>query len=71
MEGASRSARRRPTFLDFHFDSNLIDGQTAMGKFMRVCVTVPNVHSLADQYSHADVGDVGDQTEVHHEGVSN
>ncbi|CAE7576078.1 metH [Symbiodinium sp. CCMP2592] len=32
--------------LDFNFDSDLIDGQSAMRKFMRLCVTEPTVAKL-------------------------
>ena len=45
MEVCWRSARRRQHF-GFYFDSDLIEGQSAMGKFMRLCVAEPNVAKL-------------------------
>ena len=43
---AWRSAEKKTDILVFNLDSDLIDGQTAMGKFMRLCVTEPNVVRL-------------------------
>nr|UKS50369.1 B12-dependent methionine synthase [Alexandrium pacificum] len=37
---------KKADILDFNFDSDLIDGKSAMGKFMRLCVTEPNVARL-------------------------
>ena len=37
---------RKADILVFNFDSDLINGQSAMGKFMRLCVTEPNVAKL-------------------------
>ena len=35
--------RKKADISDFHFDSDLFDGQSALGKFTRLCVTEPNV----------------------------
>ena len=32
--------------LDFNFDTDLLDGVTAMGKFMRLCVTDPLISKV-------------------------
>ena len=42
----SKGIGRKLVSEDFNFDSDLIDGQSAMGKFMRLCVTEPNVARL-------------------------
>merc|ERR1719199_837240 len=46
MEVCLAQCDKKADILDFNFDSDLIDGQTAMGKFMRMCVTEPNVAKL-------------------------
>jgi len=46
MEVCLAQVEKKADILDFNFDSDLIDGQTAMGKFMRMCVTEPNVAKL-------------------------
>merc|ERR1719171_177271 len=46
MEVCVAQTSKAADVLDFNFDSDLIDGQTAMGKFMRMCVTEPNVAKL-------------------------
>jgi 5-methyltetrahydrofolate--homocysteine methyltransferase len=38
--------RKSADVLDFNFDSDLVEGQTAVGKFIRLCVTEPNVARL-------------------------
>ena len=37
---------KKADILDFNFDSDLVDGQSAMGKSMRLCVPEPNVARL-------------------------
>eukprot|EP00931_Biecheleriopsis_adriatica_P110612 TRINITY_DN848_c0_g1_i8.p1 TRINITY_DN848_c0_g1~~TRINITY_DN848_c0_g1_i8.p1 ORF type:complete len:1076 (-),score=345.69 TRINITY_DN848_c0_g1_i8:269-3496(-) len=46
MEVCLAQCEKKADILDFNFDSDLIDGQSAMGKFMRLCVTEPNVAKL-------------------------
>jgi 5-methyltetrahydrofolate--homocysteine methyltransferase len=46
MEICLAQCEKKADILDFNFDSDLIDGKTAMGKFMRMCVTEPNVAKL-------------------------
>ena len=46
MEVCLAQCEKSSDVLDFNFDSDLIDGQSAMGKFMRLCVTEPNVARL-------------------------
>merc|ERR1719230_1630422 len=46
MEVCLAQCEKKADILDFNFDSDLIDGQTAMGKFMRLCVTEPSVAKL-------------------------
>merc|ERR1719199_819318 len=46
MEVCVAQCQKGADILDFNFDSDLIDGKTAMGKFMRLCVTEPNVAKL-------------------------
>merc|ERR1719162_555523 len=46
MEVCIAQCEKKADILDFNFDSDLIDGQTAMGRFMRMCVTEPNVARL-------------------------
>ena len=46
MEVCVAQFERKAAFLNFNFDSDLIDGQSAMGKFMRMCLTEPNVAKL-------------------------
>eukprot|EP00441_Pelagodinium_beii_P006521 CAMPEP_0197703102 /NCGR_PEP_ID=MMETSP1338-20131121/125262_1 /TAXON_ID=43686 ORGANISM="Pelagodinium beii, Strain RCC1491" /NCGR_SAMPLE_ID=MMETSP1338 /ASSEMBLY_ACC=CAM_ASM_000754 /LENGTH=1480 /DNA_ID=CAMNT_0043286995 /DNA_START=99 /DNA_END=4541 /DNA_ORIENTATION=- len=46
MEVCMAQCEKKADILDFNFDSDLIDGQSAMGKFMRLCVTEPNVAKL-------------------------
>jgi len=46
MEVCLTQCEKKADILDFNFDSDLIDGQSAMGKFMRLCVTEPNVAKL-------------------------
>ncbi|CAE8691977.1 unnamed protein product, partial [Polarella glacialis] len=46
MEVCLQQVDKKADILDFNFDSDLIDGQTAMGRFMRMCVTEPNVARL-------------------------
>jgi 5-methyltetrahydrofolate--homocysteine methyltransferase len=46
MEVCLAQCEKHADILDFNFDSDLIDGQSAMGKFMRLCVTEPNVARL-------------------------
>merc|ERR1719261_1018176 len=46
MEICSAQCEKNADILDFNFDSDLIDGKSAMGKFMRLCVTEPNVAKL-------------------------
>merc|ERR1719158_1114247 len=46
MEVCVAQCSKSADILDFNFDSDLIDGQSAMGKFMRLCVTEPNVAKL-------------------------
>merc|ERR550514_1489449 len=46
MEVCKAQLEKGADVLDFNFDSDLIDGQTAMGKFMRMCVTEPGVAKL-------------------------
>jgi len=46
MEVCLAQCEKKADILDFNFDSDLIDGQTAMGRFMRMCVTEPNVARL-------------------------
>ncbi|CAE8694917.1 unnamed protein product, partial [Polarella glacialis] len=46
MEVWLQQVDKKADILDFNFDSDLIDGQTAMGRFMRMCVTEPNVARL-------------------------
>merc|ERR1719171_1686278 len=46
MEVCIAQTGKAADVLDFNFDSDLIDGQTAMGKFMRMCVTEPAVAKL-------------------------
>jgi len=46
MEVCLQQVEKKADILDFNFDSDLIDGQSAMGKFMRLCVTEPNVARL-------------------------
>jgi 5-methyltetrahydrofolate--homocysteine methyltransferase len=46
MEVCLQQCEKGADILDFNFDSDLIDGKSAMGKFMRLCVTEPNVAKL-------------------------
>jgi 5-methyltetrahydrofolate--homocysteine methyltransferase len=46
MEVCLQQCEKSADILDFNFDSDLIDGKSAMGKFMRMCVTEPNVARL-------------------------
>merc|ERR1719387_1656588 len=46
MEVCVAQCAKDADILDFNFDSDLIDGQSAMGKFMRLCVTEPTVARL-------------------------
>jgi len=46
MEVCVAQCEKHADILDFNFDSDLIDGQTAMGRFMRMCVTEPNISKL-------------------------
>jgi len=46
MEVCVAQVEKHTDILDFNFDSDLIDGQSAMGKFMRLCVTEPNIAKL-------------------------
>nr|UKS50368.1 B12-dependent methionine synthase [Alexandrium insuetum] len=46
MEVCLAQCEKKADTLDFNFDSDLIDGKSAMGKFMRLCVTEPNVAKL-------------------------
>ncbi|CAE8738059.1 unnamed protein product, partial [Polarella glacialis] len=46
MEVCLQQVDKKADILDFNFDSDLIDGQSAMGRFMRMCVTEPNVARL-------------------------
>ena len=46
MEACLAQREKKADILDFTFESDLIDGQSAMGKFMRLCVTEPNVAKL-------------------------
>eukprot|EP00972_Heterocapsa_arctica_P041751 6156543-Heterocapsa_arctica.AAC.1 len=46
MEVCAQQVEKHADILDFNFDSDLIDGKTAMGRFMRMCVTEPNVAKL-------------------------
>merc|ERR550514_2148758 len=46
MEVCVAQCQKGADILDFNFDTDLIDGKTAMGKFMRMCVTDPNVAKL-------------------------
>mmetsp|Transcript_69181 Transcript_69181/g.156889 ORF Transcript_69181/g.156889 Transcript_69181/m.156889 type:complete len:1274 (+) Transcript_69181:67-3888(+) len=46
MEVCLAQCEKKADVLDFNFDSDLIDGKSAMGKFMRLCVTEPNVARL-------------------------
>jgi len=46
MEVCQAQVEKKADILDFNFDSDLIDGKSAMGKFMRLCVTEPNVAKL-------------------------
>merc|ERR1719478_1026017 len=46
MEVCVAQCQKSADILDFNFDSDLIDGKTAMGKFMRMCVTDPGIAKL-------------------------
>ena len=46
MEVCIAQCEKKADILDFNFDSDLIDGQTAMSKFMKLCVTEPTVAKL-------------------------
>merc|ERR1719181_1322219 len=46
MEVCIAQTSKGADVLDFNFDTDLIDGKTAMGKFMRMCVTEPGVAKL-------------------------
>merc|ERR1719443_1354666 len=46
MEICVAQCEKQADILDFNFDSDLIDGKSAMGKFMRLCVTEPSVAKL-------------------------
>merc|ERR1719265_531343 len=46
MEVCKAQTEKGGDILDFNFDTDLIDGKTAMGKFMRMCVTEPSVAKL-------------------------
>merc|ERR1712190_32834 len=46
MEVCLTQCEKKADILDFNFDSDLIDGKMAMGKFMRMCVTEPNLAKL-------------------------
>merc|ERR1719443_1050164 len=46
MEICVAQCEKQADILDFNFDSDLIDGKSAMGKFMRLCVTEPSVARL-------------------------
>merc|ERR1719487_1350117 len=46
MEVCVAQCQKSADILDFNFDTDLIDGKTAMGKFMRMCVTDPAVAKL-------------------------
>merc|ERR1719382_9153 len=46
MDVCLAQCEKKADVLDFNFDSDLIDGKTAMGKFMRLCVMEPNVARL-------------------------
>merc|ERR1719473_2449268 len=43
MEICMAQVEKGADVLDFNFDTDLIDGKTAMGRFMRMCVTEPEV----------------------------
>ena len=46
MEVCIAQCEKKADILDFNFDSDLIDGQSAMSKFMKLCVTEPTVAKL-------------------------
>ena len=46
MEVCIALCEKKADILDFNLDSDLIDGQSAMSKFMRLCVTEPTVARL-------------------------
>merc|ERR1719265_1527241 len=46
MEVCKAQTEKGADILDFNFDTDLIDGKTAMGRFMRMCVTEPGVAKL-------------------------
>nr|UKS50372.1 B12-dependent methionine synthase [Margalefidinium polykrikoides] len=46
MEVCLAQCEKKADILDFNFDSDLIVGKSAMGKFMRLCVTEPTVAKL-------------------------
>eukprot|EP00972_Heterocapsa_arctica_P102345 15079034-Heterocapsa_arctica.AAC.1 len=43
MEGCAQQVEKHADIPDFNFDADLIEGQSAMGKFMCLCVMEPNV----------------------------
>ena len=46
MEVCIAQCEKKADILDFNFDSDLSDGQSAMSKFMRLCVAEPAVAKL-------------------------
>merc|ERR1719456_868981 len=46
MEVCAAQCAKGADILDFNFDTDLIDGKMAMGRFMRLCVTEPTVARL-------------------------
>merc|ERR1719421_351954 len=46
MEVCVAQCEKSADILDFNFDTDLIDGKTAMGRFMRMCITEPGVAKL-------------------------
>ncbi|CAJ1435241.1 unnamed protein product, partial [Effrenium voratum] len=46
LEVCVAQCEKKSDILDFNFDSDLIDGQSAMGKFMKLCVTEPTIAKL-------------------------
>eukprot|EP00398_MALV-I-01_sp_L67-1_P000538 gene538-38_t len=46
LEICRAQAKSCADILDFNFDSDLINGQQAMGKFLRLCVTEPDIARL-------------------------
>ncbi|CAJ1415026.1 unnamed protein product [Effrenium voratum] len=46
LEVCVAQCEKKSDILDFNFDSDLIDGQSAMSKFMKLCVTKPAIAKL-------------------------